>query len=227
MPPSLFAAIIKRPLNVVEALSIEDCPIEVAAYYFCTSAVEAELELRENPLFIKHVDSNKTQTLADRRLLLGCDKMVTDRCAQIIEKMRTLQDEENRYGSLDEKQQKTMDMLQKSAAKLAQLNNLVHLHAEGQFFSVVCEQSMLLTVQTFFFLLLTHSVKVREIVCQKTNPLRMSNHECFGTQLFANTTFFENLTNLTSSYVSFEMDESEYVSNVRYLARTGTTLQIN
>ncbi len=227
MPPSLLAAIMKRPLNVVEALASEDCPIEIAAYYFCCSAVEAELELRENPLFIKHVDSNKTQTFADRRLLLGCEKMIADRCAQIIEKMRTLQDEENRYGSLDEKQQKTMDMLQKTAAKLAQLNNFAYLHTEGQLFSVVCEQSMLLTVQTLFFLLLTHSVKVREIVCQKTNALRMSNHECFGTQLFANTLFFDNLITLTTSYVSFEIDEAEYVSKVRYLARTGTTLQIN
>lgn len=225
MPPALLAAIMKRPQNVAEAVSNEDCPIETAAYYFCIAAEEAEMELRENPFFIKHNENRLSQRFADRRLLLAVEKMFVDRNLQILNKLQELQDEENRYGSLEQKQQKLMDMVQNSMAKLSRLQNFSQQHSAGELFTTICEESMKPIVQTLFFLLLTHSVKIREIVCQQSHCLRFPTHCQFANVAFVNN-FFENLTNLTHNYVAFELSEIEYVSKVHYLARTGTTLQI-
>jgi len=225
MPPALLASIMKRPLNVAEAMSSEDCSVETAAYYFCVAAEEAEIELRENPLFIKHNENNLSHKFADRRLLLAVEKMFTDRNLQILNKLQELQDEENRYGSLEQKQQKLMDMLQSSMTKLSRLQNFSQQHSAGELFTTICDASMKPMVQTLFFLLLTHSTKIREIVCQQSHCLRFPTHRQFGSVAFVNN-FFENLIHLTNSYVAFELSEIEYVSKVHYLARTGTTFQI-
>jgi len=172
-----------------------------------------------------HNESSVSQKFADRRLLLGVEKMFLDRTVQILNKMQELQDEENRYGSLDEKQQRLMDMLQNSMTKLSRLQNISQQHVAGELFATICDASMKPLIQTFFFLLLTHSVKIREIVCQHSHCLRFATHCSFGNVLFVNN-FFDNLTRLTQRYVSFEYGELEYISKVRYLARTGTTLQI-
>jgi hypothetical protein len=166
-----------------------------------------------------------SQKFADRRLLVAVEKMFTDRNVQMLNKLQELQDEENRYGSLDNKQQKLMDMVQSSMAKLSRLQNFSQQHSAGELFATICDESMKPTVQTLFFLLLTHSVKIREIVCQQSHRLRFPTHCQFGNVMFVDS-FFANLTRLTHSYVAFELSEIEYVSKVHYLARTGTTLQI-
>jgi hypothetical protein len=210
--------------NVVDVMASEDCAHEVVVYYFLVGAAEAEMELRSNNLMEIEDEWKASHRFADCRLLFGVEKFFSERSTQILARIQSLQDEENRYGSLDDKQKRLMDALQCSLAKFAKMHDFSKRHSSQEFHQSINDQSMKLFLQTMFFLFLTHCTRIRELVCNKQHKLRFENHTQYGSFLTLGE-FFNGLSFLTKQYMEFQIDEKLFVFSVRSLSLTGMLTQ--
>lgn len=204
--------------------------MSVVRYYLNVARTVCESEMRKNPLLTQNVSVSAVyEEIADNRLCLAIDRFVVERNLQITNKIAEINDEQNRYGSINQAQEKKLDVLCSSLAQMQKILDFLRVFShptEEQRDNNDSDDEQLKTLlQTMFFLFLTHCQALREVVCAKKSRYRLTQHQAFS-RSFGTVDFFSHLVSLTKLYIAFELDERQYVQRIRLLLRTGTTLYV-
>jgi len=213
----------QRSTSVVDVMCNTLTPNVVLEYYarlvnrVCDHELRASTSLlrdKRTPLALPHA--------GDSAIPLGLGKFLAERRLDTLNTLSQLSDEASRFGdeSLSDEQRKTIDVVTKAIEVIDRYDrvaNMVH-HSFGD-----ADESAGALLRAIFFVALTHSHALREVVCCQSNAERMRSHGAFG-PASAIRVFFGKLPVITERYTRFELTECEYVSEIRTLARTGFTL---
>jgi len=224
-----FAEEKRRRKQLINDMSNCAVEMEVVAYYTLMMMRLCDAELRAAPLFNERTTDPAGVSFADSRMFFGFSKTFADRELQILNKMSELDDEQNRYGFLSDKQNETQSILCESLIRVQKFTQIERqlCDFDQQLETLVNDESMRDFLQALFFLVLTHSHTLREVVCVKINRIRLKTHEAFCHSRASVLNFFDGLVQLTKRYVAFELGERKYVEAVRALFRTGAIFETN
>lgn len=219
----------QKRCNVIDEMCNRNASMDVVSYYTTVTMKLCDGELRSRPIFDEQSPDPAGLTFGDSRTFFGFAKLFASRERQILNKMTELDDEQNRYGSLTKPQEEMQDILCQSLVRVQKFTqNEQQQHSAPSledFDKLFSDDSVRDFLQTVFFLLLTHSHTLREVVCSKKNENRLKTHDGFLAKSSSIVNFFECLTVLTQQYIAFKFGERQYLDKIFSLYRTGAVFE--
>jgi len=213
----------RRCSTVADELSRINANAFVVAHYVALVGRHADIEVRGSSL-LQNRERVPFDRLADSTTSLGMAQFFEERTLKLREWHQKFVDETNHYADeqLTEEQEREKRFLTNALEHAATFDTVLHVMrgVEQSPYDRVTRESM----QAAFFVALTHSPTLREIVCASTSKLRMASHVAFGPPPLVHR-FFKRLAAQTEQYVMFHIDETEYIRNVHMLVRIGDVLQ--
>lgn len=217
----------RRRTSVIDTMCDVDAETCVVAYYMRVIGRTCDSELRTSPLLLQKQSRLRGDVQpagvhqADSRLQIGLDRFIADTNSRAMSRMAEMNDNENRYGTetQTEEERTAARIIRNAVENMSRFMQVAEIVERGA--SVVSFDAKIKEIlQTVFFVVLTYSQALREVVCCTEHKERLATHKAHGSPPVVRA-FFQALQPLTERYVTYGITETQYLQSVRSLCRVG------
>jgi hypothetical protein len=202
--------------------------LNVVGLYVRVAGTLCDAELRSTSgvmtSYVQGQPAEAGASLGDSRVWLGIPRFVAAMKLSALQLRAQLEDELARYGEdgLDALQRGKLEVVRNIGDNIDVLVDF-NVMPVTTGFPYADDPNLRVLLQATFFMLLTYSNALREVVCCRESHFRLAAHSAFGPPALVHR-FFEALAPLTESYRTFALSDKDYVHTVQLMSRTGLVM---